>query len=372
MSILQDSNDILEGIPAETLFASRPWFERWLAAFGRAPSGWWHPAGSLLLEFPYVIRPSRIGPLSVRVAWAAANSYTPKFDVCGIGTPTSEHFRAMMRELDVSMLVFPLLSNTSRLAQAVTRGDAALWWFRDFCEAAPYVDCTGSWEDYLKSRGRTRRRSWLSLERHALTAGMSVDTLSSWNEIAPHFGEMLAIEASGWKGRLGSSIAQSPILRAFYEGVCQSFAIQNALRVFVLRREGQMIAYQICTLHAGILTGLKTSYLEQYAKDSPGQLLHFYIVRWAFAQPDVRIYDMLGPTSQTKLRWATGVDELSTIYVFRRSCGGLLARMRWAAAPRAKAWLRRRLTGTVGRKADAHALATSEPQSALTRMKSDQ
>jgi CelD/BcsL family acetyltransferase involved in cellulose biosynthesis len=172
---------------------------------------------------------------------------------------------------------------------------------------------------------------------------MSVEALASWSDVGRHFDEMLAVEASGWKGRLGSSIVQNPKLRNFYESVCQNFAAVDALRVFLLRKDRRIVAFQICTLHAGTLTGLKSGYLEEYAKESPGQVLHLHIVRWAFSQANVRIYDMLGPTSTTKMKWATGVDELSTIYVFRQSFGGAIAGLRWALAPRAKAWLRQRL-----------------------------
>ncbi|MGH9553065.1 MAG: GNAT family N-acetyltransferase [Terriglobales bacterium] len=370
MSILQDSSNIVETPPYETLFASRAWFERWLASFGGPRSGWWHPPGSTGLEFPYVLRTSRLGPVAVPVAWGAANSYTPRFDVCGTGTPTGEYFQMMLRELDVSVLVFPLLSRESRLARAVERPTRDLWLFRDFCESAPFVDCAGSWEAYLASRGSTRRRSWLSYERHATGAGMSVETLSSWSDIAPHFDQMLAVEASGWKGKLGSSIAQNPRLRNFYEEVCRDFAALGAIRVFLLWSEERIVAFQICAQHAGILTGLKSGYLEEFAKDSPGQVLHLHIVRWAFAQADVRIYDMLGPISPTKLKWATGVDELSTIYVFRRNLRGALARIRWAVAPRIKVWLRLplgRIAARTGGDADAHRESRGDAPRTKTR-----
>jgi hypothetical protein len=227
---------------------------------------------------------------------------------------------------------------------SIRAGAVRLWWFRDFCEAAPFVKCTGSWEAYLASRGRTRRKSWLSYERNAAKAGMSVEILSSWSDISRNFDQMLAVEASGWKGKLGSSIVQNPAARSFYEGFCREFASLDALRVFILRSERRVVAFQICGLDAGVLTGLKSGYLEEYAKDSPGQALHLHIVRWAFSQANVHLYDMLGPTSLTKMKWATGVDELSTIYVFRRGVSGHMARLRWAIAPMAKAWLRARLS----------------------------
>ncbi len=371
MGNLTDSSDIIENASADTLFTSRAWFDRWLTSFGGPASGWWRPPRPSLLEFPYVKTARRIGPISLNVAWGAANFHSPRFDVCGTGVPTGDDFRVMMRDLDVSALVFPLLSPTSRLARAFEQPSADLWWFRDFCEAAPFVDCTGSWEAYFASRGRTRRKSWLSFERHAAKAGMSVEMLSSWNDIARIFDQMLAIEASGWKGRRGSSIIQNPKARSFYEGFCQDFASRDELRVFLLRREKRIIAFQICGLHAGVLTGLKSGYLQEYAKDSPGQVVHLHIVRWAFSQANVRVYDMLGPSSPTKMKWATGVDELSTIYVFRRSLGGGVARFRWAIGPKAKAWVSQRLRRPTPEPSDGDGVNAASTR-ALARMRLDQ
>jgi len=199
---------------------------------------------------------------------------------------------------------------------------------------------------------------------------MSVETLASWSDIGRHFDEMLAVEASGWKGRLGSSINQNPKLRNFYEGLCQNFAAVDALRVFLLWKDRRIVAFQICTLHAGTLTGLKSGYVEEYAKESPGQVLQLHIVRWAFSQANVRIYDMLGPTSTTKMKWATGVDELSTIYVFRRNFGGAIARIRWAIAPRAKAWLKQRLGKSTQDVDDQAKIAADSPRG-LSRLRTD-
>jgi len=39
--------------------------------------------------------------------------------------------------------------------------------------------------------------------------------------------------------------------------------------------------------------------------------------------------------------WATRVEELYTLYVFRPTPAGALAWFRWSAGPRARQWLRR-------------------------------
>jgi len=330
----------------ETLFSSRTWFNHWLAAFGAmSESGWWQrQTDEGRVEIPYVLQSRRLGPFLLRIATAAANAHTPRFDSCGSGVPKAGHLLAMMEDLRVSAMIFPYVSRRSRLARAMETSREDVRYHFDFCEASPIVDCTGNFERYLASRGKTRRTSWLYYERRALKSGCSFRELSRWHEVAPFFDEILAVEASGWKGEGGTAIAQQPQVRRFYASLFETFAYEEKLRVFLLLRNERIIAFQACTVHRGILSCVKIGYRAEFAKESPGQVLQLMILRRAFEQPEVRVFDQLGPASKTKMKWATEVEELTTLYVFRPTPGGTLARLRWQYGPMIKAQLQRRKT----------------------------
>ena len=328
--------------PVESLFATRVWLELWLKSFGGAESGWWRapPRDAGSVEIAYRVETRRVGPFQLRVATAAANSHSPRFDVCGNTPPRAEDLQRMMRQLRVAALVFHYIPGSARLAHAVEHAGRALASHRDFCEAAPFVDCTGDFEHYLNGRGKTRK-TWLYYERRAEKAGATFENLTDWHDVAANFEEILAVEASGWKGEGGTSIAQDAPQREFYAKLCEELARRGSLRVFLLRCDAKILAFQICTLYAGTLSCLKIGFLEDFAKESPGQVLQLHIVRWAFAQPSIQLFDMLGPESETKLKWATGVENLYTYYVFRSGLRGAIARFRWQAGPKIKARLRR-------------------------------
>jgi hypothetical protein len=337
------------GTPPETLFASHVWLDRWLAAFGGQESGYWPPTPATTApRIAYVIQTRQIGPLPLRVAAAAANSHTPRFDVTGQVTPTGEQLQQMMEALRVSALIFPFLSSSSWLMGFVDIEKKPFRWERDYCEEAPFINCTGSWQDYIESRGQTRRTSWQKYERRMQRSGGAFEVLMSWEDISPCIPEVLQIEASGWKGRAGSSITQDPTTRRFYEGICEDLAKMDRLRLFLIRRDGRIIAFQLATLHAGTLSGLKASYLNEFARESPGQVLQFWITHWAFAEEGVHTYDLLGPSSEYKLRFSTGVERLETLYVFAPNTGGFIAWLRWSAVPRVKHLWRKITNWTFG------------------------
>lgn len=341
-----------------TLFASQAWFERWFEAFAGAGHGQWKsPDGASPYRIAYQMERRRVGPISLRVASGAANSYTPQFDVLGQGTPSLPDLRRMMKELGASALVFPLVARHSKLVRALDASSSTLGAFLDDCEAAPLIGCSGSWDAYLATRDESRRSEWLAKERRLLKAEGRLDVLSSWEEVSSVFEELLTVEASGWKGRNGTSIRQVPAARTFFEGICRDLASAGKLRVFLLQRGSRVIAFKICTLHAGRLSSLKTGYLEEFAKNSPGVVLQLWVTKWCFAQPDIDLFDLLGPATQNKLIWATGLEELYTLYVFRATLGGALAWLRWSAGPRVRQSFRHAVGGR-----PAARRATTAPQ----------
>ncbi len=324
-----------------TLFASRAWFDHWLAAFGTADSGLWSPRHSESdYQIPYRIESRRVGPVSLRVAVGAANSYTPQFDIVGTGAASIADLQRMMRELRVSALIFPFVSRHSMIARIHSGSARTFGTFLDACETAATVDSTGSWNAYVKSRGKARATAWRYNERRALKAGGSFEVLVSWDDVARVWDDILAVEASGWKGRGGTAIRQVPEARTFYEKLCRDLADAGKLRVFLHWRDDRIIAFKVCTLHAGRLSSLKIGYREEFSRDSPGQVLRYWAVKWAFEQPDVALFDMLGPLSDDKLRFSTALEELHSLYVFAPNVGGALALLRWSVGPRLKQWCR--------------------------------
>lgn len=327
----------------KTLFSSQRWYSHWFKSFAGDGIGEWRSDRAEPWSFPYAIRSRRIGLTTVRVVYGAANNYSPQFDVIGDGVPTLDELRELLSDLRGAALVVPLLSATSRFFREGGYTDRFPVADVVLTESAPLIDCTGNWDEYLKSRRKSRRTEWFEKERKLLESGAGLNVLSTWDQIGPLFTELLEVEASGWKGRKGTSIAQVEAARRFFEGVCPELANAGKLRVFLVRQEERIVAFKLCTLHGGRLSSLKTGYREALAKQSPGLVLQLWVARWCFEQPEVSVFDFLGPATSHKLAWATSTEDLYTLYVYNLTPGGAIAWSRWSAAPRlAHHWRRLR------------------------------
>jgi CelD/BcsL family acetyltransferase involved in cellulose biosynthesis len=323
----------------ETLFATPQWFEIWAGAFGRGNYGVWREAGRTgAPAVPYQRERVRIAAFSLRIIRGAANHYSPRYDVLE-GAEDSIDLAQMLRDFDVPCADFYGVSEHSRLLKGIAQHSNPELIQRELFETSPFVDCTLDWDSYWASRGKNMRSNLLSTERKLRDSRVEILRLADWKDIEPFRETIYEIEASGWKGRQGTAMVQNQSVKSFYDRLLLEFSKRDLLRLFVLRIEGEVVAFELNTLYRGVLTALKGGFRESHAKLSPGQFLRHRFLPWAFAEPGVLFYDMLGPASETKTRWATGGEPLLTLRAFRRSFGGLLLRARYVTAPTIKACL---------------------------------
>lgn len=331
-----------------TAFSMREWFDAWLKAFGGKRAGIWKMNMTDFQEehgIPYRVEDLRIGIVTVKIATGASNDHTPRFDILGVISQSGRVFTSMMAELNVSMLRFDFLSEQTNLLKIFRKDPLGLNYHIEFCEDSPYVNCNLSWDTYWAGLGETRNL-WSRKERKLLKEyDVLFECHMNWQDVMPRLDKIYEVEASGWKGREGTAIKQSANTLEFYNTCVRHWAETNMLRLFTLSLNGVIVAFQINVLYNGVLTQLKVGYDEGYAKQSPGQVLQLQLLRWAFEQSDVCVYDMLGgggKAEETKRKWATDVEPLYSVYIYRNSLTGWLAWARFSLAPRLKLLLAHR------------------------------
>jgi CelD/BcsL family acetyltransferase involved in cellulose biosynthesis len=96
------------------------------------------------------------------------------------------------------------------------------------------------------------------------------------------------------------------------------------LRIYELTLDGQAIAMSLNILDGGRVFHWKTTYDEEFAKFSPGNLLFRRLLEDAVAEGLDEI-DLLSPSTANKRVWATGEREHAAFYIMRPSMIGRLA-----------------------------------------------
>jgi CelD/BcsL family acetyltransferase involved in cellulose biosynthesis len=154
--------------------------------------------------------------------------------------------------------------------------------------------------------------------------------------------DFFVIEASGWKGKGGTAIAQRPELVGFYTQIARDAAKRKGLALGFLELGGKRIAAHLSILHAGRSYLLKLGYDEKFHEFSPGQQLVSEAIRDACGR-GLAEFDFLGPCMEWKLDWEPALRTHTWLTIFRPTRAGILVHgARNTVWPVLRALLRRR------------------------------
>ena len=151
-------------------------------------------------------------------------------------------------------------------------------------EMSAAVSIQGGWTEFLEALSGKRRYDLRRARRRTEEEGkVEIRT------ICPHTGVIdryldtaFRVEASGWKGRRGSSLLHNERVGRFFRMYCGLAASAGHLRISFLEVGGQAIAMQIGLEYGGRYWVLKIGYDEKWSKCSPGMQLMMETTRIAF------------------------------------------------------------------------------------------
>lgn len=126
----------------------------------------------------------------------------------------------------------------------------------------------------------------------------------------------LRLEASGWKGRMGTAVLSTPRTAALYRRFARLAAAAGSLRLHLLELDGVAVAGDLACRVAGRSALVKTAFDETRANDRPGLVLRAEALRAAIAE-GADEYDFLGAPDAYKTRWGAELRPRSTVLAAR-------------------------------------------------------
>jgi len=138
-----------------------------------------------------------------------------------------------------------------------------------------------SLEAYFSGRPSSRllQQCRRKLRRLAETGALSFTEPRTAAELDQAIDEFLALEAAGWKGRSGTSLACRPADRAYFAEILRRAFARRRLSLLCLRLDGRPIAARCTFLAPPGSFVFKIAYDEAYARYSPGLLLEAESIR---------------------------------------------------------------------------------------------
>jgi CelD/BcsL family acetyltransferase involved in cellulose biosynthesis len=294
--------------------------------------------GRLDAALPLLLERTQMYGVPVRQLSAAANPHSCRFDLLArdpaAAAPALMAHLAARADWDVLRLMdVPEAGAGWALLEAARGGGAAVgaWQSLDsphFALPATHAEFLAGLQSKFKANVRRRRKK---LEERG---PVTFERVTGGLELMARLEEGFALEASGWKGRRGTAMAQDAATRGFYMELARNAAYAGELALYFLRLDGKPVAF-----HFGLLTGgtyflLKPGYDESLKECSPGQLLMDEVVKDLIGR-GVRAFDFLGPDMVWKRDWTDRSRPHHWLYVFRDGAFGralCAAKFRWAPA----------------------------------------
>ncbi|MDD2760787.1 MAG: GNAT family N-acetyltransferase [Methylomonas sp.] len=177
------------------------------------------------------------------------------------------------------------------------------------CESAwkhYYLPIRTSWDEYAAAKGYSFRKPLRRAERNLAELGELSYECYDWQTQGEKGLELfMDVDLHSWKMQRGESVADVPVLRAFYRNLFSQLSQQGHCQIRVLRIAGVAVAALFCLMSKGVVYGLKISFRQQYtsAKLGPGVILMNEFVKTAH-ESGLTAIDFMGEPTFLR-RWVT-------------------------------------------------------------------
>jgi len=202
-----------------------------------------------------------------------------------------------------------------------------IWYSTSVVQNVPsfYTSITGTWEDYLKTRGKNTFRTWKNSRKKLfeLPGGAFFQYIDDPDSMGAALKRFIDIEQSGWKKDQVFSVGGNEKNRRFYEELLVASAYKGMVSIVFLIQGTTDIAGMIVFKFNTFVYGAKVTYCQKYSAYSPGVILNAEIIRTLFGT-QYEEYDYLGfqktdEKNSLKKKWSTGSRETITVIVNKRN-----------------------------------------------------
>ena len=188
------------------------------------------------------------------------------------------------------------------------------------------IDFEEYWQERSKSVRKQTGRCIRSLEREGVKVTYSV--IDNVDQLDKAFEEYCRIEGLGWKGEQGTALTLTNEQGIFYKTVIEGFMRQGRAKIHQLSFDEKVVASMISVDSESMMIVVKTTYDENYAKNSPGRLLDYYMLQQELEPGRVKHMENYTNASEQDQKWFPRVREMYNVTIYRNRWIKFLAELK--------------------------------------------
>ncbi|RJP20669.1 MAG: GNAT family N-acetyltransferase [Candidatus Abyssobacteria bacterium SURF_5] len=325
-SLREEWNSFVDRCDESHISHTHEWLVCWWKAFRENAQLWillFRKRGRLAGILPLMLRRKQFRGFPVRVLSFPLNGHTPEGGLLFEKSQTEglEHFLRYLHDgrnrWDILRLEkvyqkclcdtdFPLLLDKNNLRHVHV----------DTFQS-PYVETTADWDEYYASRSKKFRKVMRNkLNRMNQDGLLSMERLTGADITPEALEEIFDVSRRSWKAQLKRSIPDDVHVENFYREITAALAPLEKVDVWLMRRNGKVVAFEYHLKHKGIIYPIRADFDDFYHVLSPGSLLEFLIMKRLFDDPLIRGCNSCGRTYDYLMHWATDIIEHREILIF--------------------------------------------------------
>jgi CelD/BcsL family acetyltransferase involved in cellulose biosynthesis len=345
-------DNLVASAAVEHPFVTHEWIRTWWESFGGTRT--LHivvvrEGNTVVGIAPMLEETDRLYGFKLRKLTFIWNTHVPRCDFIVEGRRLDvyrtlwDYIAAQARRWDLLLLPqlpegSPTLTSLKELAAA--SGFLVGMWSSD---SAPFVEISGTWEEYLASLPRKHRSNLFSITaRLSLLGKVQLENLMADKDDAgvleAGLEEGFQIEAAAWQAATGTPLLCDARIRTFYSRLARTPGVRDSLRLHFLRVGDKRIAFDLSIRHANAMYVIKGGCLPEYANYSPVNILASMNLENCFRE-GLRRYDFLGKEEEWKSRWSRRALSHHWMFVYPNNPRtALFHAMKFRLAPMIEEW----------------------------------
>jgi hypothetical protein len=165
---------------------------------------------------------------------------------------------------------------------------------------------------------------------------VTVERVTGGKDLQDRLEECFAIELRSWKGVEGTAIRQDSKTLSFYTQLAHTAASRDYLSLFLLRLNGQAIAFHYGLTYGGVYFMPKVGFDAAFEAGSPGLVLLEEIIKDCIERR-LRRCDFLGMDMAWKRDWSKQANRHDWLFIYRDAAyGRALREVKFKWIPAAK------------------------------------
>jgi hypothetical protein len=189
-----------------------------------------------------------------------------------------------------------------------------------------FMDATGAYETFSSGLSKNFRKSLKRAKQNLdELPGVQFTFTRNGPELEERLEALMDVEASGWKGALGSgtAIKLHPNLSCFYRTLTRTLSASGKVSINTLNADGKCIAAQFCILLDNTAYILKIGYDEGYKRYAPGNLLKDLFLKRCMEDCTIERINLI-TNAAWHVDWRPKAYDKYTLFLFNTTPAGFI------------------------------------------------